>query len=104
MQRPLGHLLKDMRMNIATPGLPGVTTVVPLGAWEGAQCDDILWLLRIGHLKEGWWEDNPSHLSDQRKDYWYAFSFPYFLHSFFLPLVGQLSDRTKNKRPRVSVY
>ncbi|PUU74010.1 hypothetical protein B9Z19DRAFT_1068554 [Tuber borchii] len=43
-----------------------VTTLAPLSAWEGHQCNDILWLLDIGHLKEGWWEDNPSRLSDQQ--------------------------------------
>ncbi|PUU74002.1 hypothetical protein B9Z19DRAFT_1134022 [Tuber borchii] len=86
---PLGHV--------------DVTTLAPLSVWEGDQCNDILWLLDIGHLKEGWWEDNPSRLSDQRKDYKYGFSFPYFLHWFFPPLVSQQLDGMK-KRLRVCVY
>lgn len=72
-------------MDITLLGHPDMTTFAPLNAWEGDQCEDILRLLDIGHLKEGWWEDNPSRLSDLRKDYKYGFSFPYFLHSFFLP-------------------
>ncbi|PWW79908.1 hypothetical protein C7212DRAFT_361396 [Tuber magnatum] len=50
-------------------GHPSVITFETLSAWEGDQCDDILWLLRIGHLKEGWWENNPSRLSDERRGY-----------------------------------
>jgi len=67
--RNAGGALTNLKMNIALPGHANITTLVPLCAWEGLQCDDILWLLSIGHLKEGWWEDNPSRLSDQRKDH-----------------------------------
>ena len=63
-------------MDIAPRGHADVTTFAPFSTWEGPQCEDILWLLDIGHLKEGWWEDNPPRLSDQRKDYTYGFSFP----------------------------
>jgi len=101
LQNAVGALTGENGYN--TPGHPDVTTFAPLSAWEGEQCEDILWLLGIGHLKEGWWEDNPSRLSDQRKDYTYGFSFPYFLHSFFLPSVSQLLDGTKKRLP-VSVY
>ncbi|KAG0636424.1 hypothetical protein HOY80DRAFT_1003494 [Tuber brumale] len=50
-------------------GSMGVMTFEPLSTWEGFQCDDILWLLSIGHLKEGWWEDNPSRWSDEHRDH-----------------------------------
>ncbi|CUS15420.1 unnamed protein product [Tuber aestivum] len=50
-------------------GAPSMMTFDALSAWDGEQCDDILSLLRIGHLKEGWWEKNPSLLSDMRRIY-----------------------------------
>ena len=90
-------------MDIILPGHPDEITFAPLSAWEGDQCNDILWLLGIGHLKEGWWEDNPSRLSDQRKDYTYGFSFPYFLYFVLPSSVGQLLDGTRKRLP-VSVY
>ncbi|KAG0138336.1 hypothetical protein HOY82DRAFT_534768 [Tuber indicum] len=46
-------------------GFMGEMTFEPLSTWEGHQCDDILWLLGTGHLKQGWWEDNPSRWSDE---------------------------------------
>ncbi|KAG0131691.1 hypothetical protein HOY82DRAFT_539286 [Tuber indicum] len=56
---------ENIKTGIVDQGRPNMI-FEPLATWEGPQCDDILWLLGIGHLEHDWWEYNPSRLSDQR--------------------------------------